>query len=43
MLELWELEVINELKDLLTDALLHEINKWDFIFSFFRSCNSFFG
>ena len=26
MYELWEQEIINELKDLLTEALLHEIN-----------------
>ena len=25
MYELWELEIINELKDLLTEAILHQI------------------
>jgi len=28
MYELWELEIINELKDLLTEAILHQIELW---------------
>jgi len=27
MYELWEMEIINELKDLLTEAIFHEIYK----------------